>query len=398
MSPNGQLYGPRRRIHNLAIFLANKGHDVNVYCKTFYHASNRRHNANIFKIEVERIDGVTVNWVPSIVYKTNGFKRLISELQFSLLSFFHIIFLKRSSEVLIADSVTPINGFFGLLASKLSKLKFIHQIRDVWPIALVHDGALEEKSLAFKIFKYMETKQYKNCDWICSALPDVHEYIDKNGGNSSKITYVRNGIDMQNFNYIPYEPNEIINVTYLGTISNAHDVISIPLAAKLLKDEGKSNRFIFNIYGDGVKRKECEKYVAENKIENVCFHGTIPREKVALALSKADLLVSPVLNSKAYSFGLNLNKIYDYFAAGRPVMLCSPNKVNDITLANSGYSLPAEDPLMIYKALLDFLALSRKEKKELGNNAYTYAKKEFNIEILCHKFEKMILSLNENSS
>ena len=165
-----------------------------------------------------------------------------------------------------------------------------------------------------------------------------------------------------------------------------------------LKDKGHETKFNFHIYGDGVKRKECETYCKLNQLQNVIFYGSVPRDKVASILQKADILVSPVLNSKAYSFGLNLNKNYDYFAAGRAVILSSPTEVNEVTLANAGYSCPAEDPQSIFNALLNFQSLSDEDKKKYANNARNYAVKEFDFKILSVKFERMLLDLCEKSA
>lgn len=395
LSPNGQLNGPRRRIHNFSTFLANNDHQVNVYCKSFFHSSNNKHNSNFLKIQKEIIENVNVHWVPSISYSTNGLRRLISELQFVLISFFHIIIYRRSAEVLIADSVSPINGFFGLLISKICRFKFIHQIRDVWPIALVYDGALSKNSISYKVLKYLELIQYKNCDWICTTLPNVHSYIKSNRGDETKISYIRNGVNIKEFEYSEYIPGKIINVVYLGTISHAHDVISVIKAFKLLKDIKLDHKFNLNIYGDGVKKKQCEEYCRYHDLTNVSFHGSVQRNKVPEILHKGDILVSPVLNSKAYIFGINLNKNYDYFAAGRTVLLSSPLKINEVTIANAGYSCPAEDPKAILNALVHFESLTDEDKKKFANNARKYALKEFDSRLLAAKFESMLLNVSK---
>lgn len=389
-SPNGQLYGPRRRIHNLSIGLSKKGIKTSVYCKAFYHSTNERKHNNIIKINTEIINGVYVNWVPCISYNSNGIKRLIGEIQFSLLSLFHYFFNKKTySKIIIADSVTPINGVAGLLAAKLTKAKFIHQIRDIWPDALVYDGSLKKNSLSYKFLKKLELMQYRNADWICSALPNVHSYIKETGGDPKKISYVRNGTEL-NTSFKKYVPNNDINIVYVGTIAHAHDVISVIKALDIIRKRNIKQKFIFNIYGDGVKRGELQNYISMKKLENIFFKGSIPKDEVIKVLEHGDILVCPVLDSKAYSWGLNLNKLYDYFAAGRPVLISSPLVENDVTIASCGYSCRAERPDLIADALEDFSRLHEERKIEMSLKARVFAEENFDIKKIVDKFETMV--------
>ena len=84
----------------------------------------------------------------------------------------------------------------------------------------------------------------------------------------------------------------------MGTISFAHDVITIIRAAKLIED--LKDRISFHIYGDALKRVGnvlTEKnYFSYDRA--VLFHDMIPKRCVPKVLSEADLLLAPVLNLK----------------------------------------------------------------------------------------------------
>lgn len=394
-SPNGQLHGPRRRTHNFSIGLAEQGIETVVYCKTFYHATGEIKNTNILRVESETTSGVMVHWVPSISYSTNGLRRLASELQFCAITLMHYVFSGTSKEdVIVADSVTPFNGITGLIASKMAGARYIHQIRDVWPWGLLHDGSIKKFGVQYATYRILEKMQYRFATAICSALPNTRSHVDASGGRGKKITYIQNGVDVTNFPYTNYEPNKVIKAVYVGTISPAHDLASVLKAFEELQAETREIKFELHVYGDGSKRPALESWVREHNVRGIYFHGRVSRTEVPEKLAAGDILICPVLDSKAYDFGLNLNKLYDYFAAGRPILLSSPCKENDVIKAGAGYSVEAESSTQIKLALLKFSKASAKEKKIMAANSRSFAEQEYAITPLKNKFRDMINELN----
>ena len=66
---------------------------------------------------------------------------------------------------------------------------------------------------------------------------------------------------------------------------------------------------------------------------------------------ESDILIACVTDSDAYRFGINLNKLYDYFASGRPVIF-SGNAPNDpVADSGAGFSIPPESPKAMVEAL-----------------------------------------------
>ena len=109
------------------------------------------------------------------------------------------IVIKTKPNVIIADSVSPINGFSGLICAKYLGAKFIYQIRDLWPYSLVTDRLLNKKNPLFFIFRILEKILYKYCDWVCTTLPYVKNHISSSWGDPSKITYIPNGVNLEPF-------------------------------------------------------------------------------------------------------------------------------------------------------------------------------------------------------
>jgi glycosyltransferase involved in cell wall biosynthesis len=105
----------------------------------------------------------------------------------------------------------------------------------------------------------------------------------------------------------------------------------------------------------------------------------------------SDIQIACVLDSPAYRFGLNLNKLFDYFASGRPVIF-SGNAPNDpVAESGAGFSIPPEDPEAMVGALEKYLEMSTAERIEMGKRGRRYVEKEFDIRILADRMESLLL-------
>lgn len=397
LSPNGQPAGPRARVYNIARRLVARGESVTVFCKSHFHGTsyNRLHSTK--KYSIERLDGLTVVWINSGVYSGNGIGRLLSELKFCLRAYSQATKNRELDlpDVIVGDSVTPINSAFAALIARKLKCRFVHQIRDVWPDALVADGSITYKGATYWFFRLLECFSYQSCDWICTALPNVANHVEEAGGDPARITYIRNGTDLQQTDY---EAPRLgrggrFNITYVGTISFAHDVLSVVEGLALLVQRRPDVLITLNIYGDGVKRAECERAVETLGLHNVYFHGMVPKQKVPAVLTRADLLVIAILESDAYQFGANLNKMYDYFAAGRPVLLSGRIPNDDVQSACCGVSVPGQSPQLLSEAMEKIINLSFDQRTQLGLNARRYAEEHYDVDVLAARFHDMLRQL-----
>ena len=119
----------------------------------------------------------------------------------------------------------------------------------------------------------------------------------------------------------------------------------------------------------------------------------MPKSDVPRLQMEADILIACVLDSEAYRFGINLNKLYDYFASGRPVIF-SGNAPNDpVAASGAGFSVPPENPEAMVRALQKYLEMSPAERIEMGKLARRYAEREFDVQKLADRMEEFLLQV-----
>jgi glycosyltransferase involved in cell wall biosynthesis len=108
------------------------------------------------------------------------------------------------------------------------------------------------------------------------------------------------------------------------------------------------------IIGDGQYRTECERVVQMHNLENVSILPAIPLDQVSGALAQADVLVCTFRNGDDIPL---CSKLYEYCAAGKPVLVYGTNVAGDLVAhIGNGLACPAGDADLLLGVLSDFLA------------------------------------------
>ena len=107
-------------------------------------------------------------------------------------------------------------------------------------------------------------------------------------------------------------------------------------------------------------------------MRNVTFVGPVPKEQVAAVLELFDACYVGYRRSSLYRFGVSPNKLYDYMAAGRPVLFAADAANQPVREADCGRTVAPEDPAALAAAIRSLAACSQAERERLGANARAY--------------------------
>ena len=127
----------------------------------------------------------------------------------------------------------------------------------------------------------------------------------------------------------------------MGAIHLVNHVREVVDAAALLQNNPKYRFFIF---GDGSDRDELERYVKEEHIINVVFkEKRIPFKEVAWVVSQAT--VNLMNYQKKFGIhGVSSGKMFQYFAAGKPICCNVQLNYSEISRNNIGIDRDLETP------------------------------------------------------
>lgn len=393
LSAHDQPKGQSSRTYDFSRELISLGHKVTMFTNSYCHWTHAERLAPDEKWRIEEIEGIRVIWLRTIHYTDNGLKRGMNMLSNAWRAIQVAKMLSDKPNVVIGPSV-PLGT--GWAASKIAAMKgaaFVFEVRDVWPIALVDDGGLSKISPVYYAFRITEKYLYRKSQRISATMPFIFDHVSDSGSDPEKVTWIPNGVNFARFSgFEGYDGGKDLPlvVMYVGGFGVAHDVISIVRAAHILQQKG-NDKYRFVIIGNGVKRADCEREARLNKLSNIEFRDSVPKADIPRIQAESDILVACVLNSAAYRFGLNLNKIFDYFASGRPVIF-SGNAPNDpIAASGGGFSIPPEDPAAMVEALEKYLEMSPAERSAMGKRGRNWVENEFDMKALRRRMERLLL-------
>jgi glycosyltransferase involved in cell wall biosynthesis len=400
LSPYEQPHGQASRTFNFCRELLKRGHQVSVFTNSYTHRTYEEYLDPNEKWRIEEIDGIRVVWLRTVHYTDNGLRRGMNMLSYAWQSIQVSRTIKDRPDVVVGDSVPLGAGWAALQISRMKAASFIYQVRDVWPIALVYNGALSKKSTVYYTFRYIEKTLYRKAHRICATMPYLHQHVFQSGGDPKKVTWIPNGVDLEPYLGLATYDGGLdlpLVVMYVGGFGIAHDAITIVRAANILKQKGNDN-FGFVMVGDGVKRPECIREASANGLANIEFRDYLPYSQVPQLLTEADILVACITDSDTYCFGLNLNKLFDYFASGRPIIFSGRAPNDPVADSGAGFSLPPENPAAMAEALEKFLKMTPAERRELGKRARRYAEKEFDVRNIVDRFESLLAQTVKSSA
>jgi glycosyltransferase involved in cell wall biosynthesis len=393
LSAHDQPKGHSARTYDFSSELVKRGHRVTMFTNSYCHFTHEERLAPQEKWRIEEIDGIRVIWLKTIHYTGNGWRRGANMLSNAWRSIRVAKTLSDKPDVVIGPSVPLGTGWAASKIARMNGAAFVFEVRDVWPIALVDDGGLSKKSPVYHAFRYIEKYLYRKSQRISATMPFLHQHVSESGSNPEKITWIPNGVDFERFvGFDVYDGGARLPlvVMYVGAFGAAHDVITIVRAAHILQQRG-NDQYRFVIVGDGVKRPDCEREASLYDLSNLEFRDPVPKSDIPRLQTEADILVACVLDSAAYGFGLNLNKLFDYLASARPVIF-SGNAPNDpVAESGAGFSIPPEDPEAMAEALLKFLEMGPTERIEMGKRGRRYVESEFDVRKLAIHMESLLL-------
>lgn len=273
-------------------------------------------------------------------------------------------------------------------------------MRDLWPMSIVEYYKYSERNPVIQYLYSREKKMYERATGIIFSMEGGKEYIRDKGWENDippdKLYYINNGVDLDSF-YSDIENNTVqdddldndtFKVVYAGSVRIANNLKSVVDAAKIILDRGYTN-IQFLIYGSGDDKEELEKFCLENQITNIKFKGFIEKKYIPYVLRKCDLSILNYKKAKTLKYGGSQNKLFEYMAAGKPVLLTIDMNYNIVTKNNCGITLETPTPESIADGIIKMYDLPEDTRVAMGARAKE-AVKEYDFTELSKKLISII--------
>lgn len=384
------------RHYEIARHLIARGHQVTIIASPVSYLTGKARRERI--PWVERQDGgpgVTVLRAYTYPALHKSFvHRVISFLSFMIASF--QIGLTVHKVDLVWGTSPPI--FQGLTAWSLARLKripFLFEVRDLWPAFAIAVGVLRQP-LLIRLSEWLEHFLYKHADQLVVNSPGFIEHVCE--GGARKIDLVPNGAEVAMFDPSatgePFREQLGLQTNYIALYAGAHG-LSNDLG--ILLEAANRLRHLKNLaivlIGDGKDKPALLAQAAQLELTNVYFLPPIPKKEMPGALAAANACIAILKPISMYAT-VYPNKVFDYMAAGRPIVLAIDGVIRKVVEdAQAGIFVKPGDAQAIAEAI-QYLVEHQQEGIAMGLRGRDQVERNFNRPVLADQMasimEKMV--------
>ncbi len=200
---------------------------------------------------------------------------------------------------------------------------------------------------------WLERFLYRHADRVMVNSPGYVAHVT--GRGARQVELVPNGADPEMFDPADAgaafrSANHLENkfvVLYAGAHGMSNDLGVVLEAAKILQAVTVTSEVTVTFLGDGKEKPALQKQAAEMGLANVLFLPPVPKAEMAAALAGADACLAILKPIEEYKTTYP-NKVFDYMAAGRPVVLAIDGVIRQVVeAAGCGiFAQPGDPPAL----------------------------------------------------
>lgn len=331
------------RHFSLARGLVQRGWTVVLLAASTEHPSGRRRAGISGARASDRVrDGVRFRFLRTPQYD-GGLGRLRNMAAFTaaLLRRSNVADLPRP-DVVIGSTVHPLAAWSASVLARRAGVPFVFEIRDLWPQTLIDMGKLSPRSPLSWLLRRLERALCDRADAVITLLPFASEYLVAQGVPEEKVVWISNGTDADDFDGAPPPGGDAFVFMYLGSVGRANGLSAI--VEGFLSAAAAEPSLRLEIIGTGAELPAIRQRAAESAHgHRIMFEPPVPKDRVPVLVGRADAMVINILDLDVYRFGVSMNKIFDYAAAARPILVASSARNNMVAEADAGIVVPADD-------------------------------------------------------
>ena len=348
------------RAYEMARNLVRLGHQVTMIAEIPNHPTGiippEYRGKLVERVDLDGIDVIRI-WV-----KTSPTKNTSTRMAFYLSYMFNavlagLLLARGRYDAVYATSPPLFVACAGWALSRLRRLPFVFEVRDLWPAVAVSLGELSNPRI-IRMAERVERFLYRRAAAIVAVTRGFCEHIQKCGVPPEKITWIPNGTIPELFDPARGDDGLRIKlglsgkfiVTFAGLHGLAQGLPAVLKAARHLRD---TPEIVFLFVGEGPVKSELIAIKEREELDNVLFLPEVPRDAVVPYLNMSDLLLVPLKDDKIFETFIP-SKLFDFMACARPIILSVPGEAKEILdEAGAGVFVPPEDGQRLAAVVLE---------------------------------------------
>jgi colanic acid biosynthesis glycosyl transferase WcaI len=328
-------------------------------------------------------------------FSKNFYKRFFDEVLYSFILCYQIIKIRPNS--LISSNCPLIPQLFVFILCKALKINFIFWLQDIISIAAKEILKKQKNPLmgfVSKIFFKIEFFILRNSKHIVTISEDFDDVLIKNNVEKSKISCIPNWSPI---NEIPllnknnsfskkYNLDKSFNILYSGTLGFKHNPDVLIELSKFLDKKNINAKIVIVSEGEVVSYLKSES--KKQSLNNFLFLPFQDFNLFPQVLASADISLV-MLEKSAGQFSVP-SKLLSILCSGRiPIVFVSKKNLTSRIVLRNNCGISVESQKDLNYAVSDVYHNFSKYE-EMSANARIYAEKNFNIDNIVNKFQKII--------
>ena len=371
------------RHHEFAQLLSSRGHQVTVIASPVSYITG----TSLTPTPLPKGEGQGVRVLRASVYSAHHksfVHRVFAFISFMASSFWLGLGVKNV-DVVWGTSPPIFQGVTAWALARLKGAKFLFEVRDLWPQFAVAVGVLTNPIL-IRMSEWLERFLYRRADRVMVNSPGFREHVEVRGGK--RVTLVPNGSDPSMFDPedegASFRTHFLLTdkfvVLYAGAHGMSNDLGVVLEAAQKLTDTNVQ----IVLLGDGKEKFNLQVQADEMGLTNVTFAPSVPKMEMAGALAAADACIAILKPLDEYKTTYP-NKVFDYMAAARPVVLAIDGVIREVVeTAGCGIFSHPGNPSALADAILR-LAADKGKARQMGLDGRKYLEENFSRAVIGEK-------------
>ena len=341
-------------------------------------------------------------WIKTCRYEKNGWRRVLNMVEFSARLALRSLRELPRPDVVMASSPHPFVAVNGYRLARRYRAKFIFEVRDLWPLTILEVGGHSPRHPFLRAMAWAERLGYERSDYTVSLLGGAKDYMVAHGLSEEKFVYIPNGVEpetaQRNVEPLPAEHGQVIQdlksrgkliILYSGSHGVVNALENVLEAARLLTDEPRVH---FLLVGQGPEKESLQKRAQQADLKNVAFLPPVARSQMAALTRAADLGYIGLQKKDLFRYGVSPNKLFEYMAAGLPILFAIDTIHDEVAEAKCGFSIPAQDPPALAALLRQVVQMSKDDLRAIGERGRQYVQRTHTYETLAQGVRPSLLT------
>lgn len=315
----------RRRGHRVRIIAS----DLNLSTRKY----SRRRGSTDIRPSTEDLRGIEFTWLTAGSYRSNDWRRVASMVVFGMATFLHLLRVERDERTTFIGSSPQLFAALGTwAAAKVRRVPFVFEVRDLWPESYTEVSG-KDSGPEVSLMRLVADLLYKHSEAVIVLADSNVDRVCERGVSRSKIELIPNGVNLESFlaaeDGIDLSTPGAFTFVYAGAHGPANDLETVVEAAHQLQRRGRDDIKVV-LLGDGASKQALVERSAALGLRNIRFVDPVAKDKIAATLRTADAGLMVLASVDLFTYGVSPNKLFDYMAAGLPVLTNVAGLVADL--------------------------------------------------------------------